>query len=156
MISDKKECQTRHYFSLKKMVCIMHIHAFYKFEILISVPPVPTNISVLRLNGTHMNISWSLIPITETRGFIQSYFILYEQNDNRKREISSVPATDSSVVIGGLDPGKAYRVSISASTNAGQGEFTSAVIVDGKVRCYFQHNLVEVLSIQNQRVLCFN
>ena len=37
------------------------------------------------------------------------------------------------VVIGGLDPGKAYRVSISASTNARQGEFTSAVIVDGKM-----------------------
>ena len=67
-----------------------------------------------------MNISWSRIPNTEARGFIQSYFILYDQNDNRKREISSVPATDSSVVIGGLDPGKAYSVSISASTNAGQ------------------------------------
>ena len=115
------------------MVCIMCVHAFYKFKILISVPPVPTNISVLRLNGTHMNISWSHIPITETRGFIQSYFILYEQNDNRKREILSVLATDSSVVIGKLDPGKAYSVSISASTNAGQGEFTSAVIVDGKM-----------------------
>ena len=82
-----------------------------------------------------MNISWSRIPIIEAKGFIQSYFILYEQNDNRKRQISSVsvPATDSSVGIGGLDPGKAYRVSISASTNAGQGEFTSAVVVDGKM-----------------------
>ena len=81
-----------------------------------------------------MNISWSLIPITEARGFIQSYLILYQEND-RKRQISriSVPATDSSVVIGGLDPDKSYSVSISASTNAGQGEFTNAVIVDGKM-----------------------
>ena len=104
-----------------------------------------------------MNISWSFIPINEARGFIQSYFILYEQNDNRKRQLSSVsvPATDSSVVIGGLDPGKAYRVSISASTNAGQGEFTSAVIVDGKVS-FSTYNLVVFLSFQNQKVLCFN
>ena len=82
-----------------------------------------------------MNISWSLIPITEARGFIQSYFILYLSNNNRKRQISSVsvPATDSSVVIGGLDPVKSYSVSISASTNAGQGAFTSEVIVDGKL-----------------------
>ena len=82
-----------------------------------------------------MNISWSRIPITEARGFIQSYFIFYEQSDSRKRQTLSipVPATDSSVVIGGLDPGKAYRVSIAASTNAGQGEFTSAVFVAGKI-----------------------
>ena len=85
-----------------------------------------------------MNISWSLIPITEARGFIQSYFILYLQNDNRKRQISSVsvPATDSSVVIGGLDPDKSYSVSISASTNAGQGAFTSAVFAAGKLLCF--------------------
>ena len=82
-----------------------------------------------------MNISWSLIPITEARGFIQSYLILYQENDNRKRQILSlsVPATDSSVVIGGLDPDKSYSVSISASTNAGQGTFTSEVVVAGKL-----------------------
>ena len=83
-----------------------------------------------------MNVSWSLIPITEARGFIQSYFILYQENYNRKRQISSVsvPATDSSVVvIGGLDPVKSYSVSISASTNAGQEKFTSEVDVAGKM-----------------------
>ena len=81
-----------------------------------------------------MNISWSLIPITEARGFIQSYLILYQEIANRKRQISSVsvPATDSSVVIGGLDPDTSYSVSISASTNAGHGAFTSAVAVDGR------------------------
>ena len=88
-----------------------------------------------------MNISWSLIPITEARGFIQSYFILYEQNDNRKGEALSisVPATNSSAVIGGIDADKTYSVSISASTNAGQGEFTSAVFVAGKI--LLQHNI---------------
>ena len=82
-----------------------------------------------------MNISWSLIPITEARGFIQSYLILYQEIANRKRQISSVSvaATDSSVVIGGLDPDISYSVSISASTNAGQGEFTSEVVVAGKM-----------------------
>ena len=104
----------------------------------ISVPPAPTNTSVLRLNGTHMNSSWSLIPITKVRGFIQSYFILYRQIDNRKRKTLSVSltATDSNVVIGGLDPGKSYSVLISASSNAGQGAFTSEVVVEGKLRLH--------------------
>ena len=103
--------------------------------LLILVPPVPTNISVLRLNGTHMNISWSRIPIIEARGFIKSYLILILPNENRRRQISSVsvPATDSSVVIGGLDPDKSYSISISASTNAGQGKFTNVVFVAGKM-----------------------
>ena len=82
-----------------------------------------------------MNISWALIPITEARGFIKSYLILYLPNDNRRRQISSlsVPATDSSVVIGGLDPDISYSVSISASTNVGQGKFTNVVFVAGKM-----------------------
>ena len=103
-----------------------------------SVPPTPTNISALRLNGTHMNISWSLIPITTARGFIQSYLILYQQIDNKKRQTFSVsvPATDNSVVIGGLDPGKSYSVLISAYTNAGLGAFTSAIVVKGKLLLY--------------------
>ena len=104
-----------------------------------------------------MNISWSLIPITEARGFIQSYLIRYQEIAKRKRQISSVsvPATDSSVVIGGLDPDKSYSVSISASTNTGQGAFTSAVVVQGELLIYyyvFQCNSF----IQNQKVLCFN
>ena len=88
-----------------------------------------------------MNISWSLIPIIEARGFIQSYLILYQEIANRKRQISSVsvPATDSSVVIGGLDPDESYSVSISASTNAGQGAFTSEVVVERK-RLFYEYN----------------
>ena len=133
---DKKDNLTQQYFSQEKavsMILFTFLMNRYPLALPVSEPPIPTNISVLRLNGTHMNISWSLIPITEARGFIKSYFILYQEIANRKRQISSVsvPATDSSVVIGGLDPGKSYSVSISGSTNAGQGEFTSAVVVEG-------------------------
>ena len=87
-----------------------------------------------------MNISWSLIPITKARGFIQSYFILYQQIDNRKRLTFSVtvPATDNSVVISGLDPSKSYSVLISARTNAGLGAFTSAIIVEGKLLLLYE------------------
>ena len=139
MILDKKDNLTQLCFSQEKTVSIiLFTFAMNCFATHISVPPTPTNISVLRLNGTHMNISWSLIPITKARGFIQSYFILYQENDNRMRQISSVTvsATDSSVVIGELDPGKSYSVSVSASTNAGQGAFTSEVIVEGKLLLY--------------------
>ena len=137
MMLDKKDNLTQQYFSQEKAVSMILFHIFiirYPFALPISEPPIPTNISVLRLNGTHMNISWTLIPITEARGFIQSYLILYQEIVNRKRQISSVlvPPTDSSVIIGGLDPDKSYSVSISASTNAGQGRFTDVIIVDGK------------------------
>ena len=105
-----------------------------------------------------MNISWSLIPITKARGFIQTYLILYQQIDNKKRQTLSVsvPATDNSVVIGELDPNKSYSVLVSASTNAGLGAFTSAVIVEGKL-CYMSNYDFQCSSsIQNQRVHCFN
>ena len=88
------------------------------------VPPSPTNITTQRLNGTHMNISWRPIPLTESRGFIQSYTITYQRvSQTVKRQVLSISVlgSESSVVIGGLDPASAYSVSVGATTSAGPG-----------------------------------
>ena len=41
----------------------------------------------------------------------------------------SVGGEQSSVVIGGLDPGSSYLVSVSASTSAGTGDMSESVVV---------------------------
>ena len=78
-----------------------------------------------------MNISWSLIPLTESRGFILSYTIYYQQLASAKRQSGStvVDGEQSYGVIGGLDANSQYDVSVKASTSAGLSENSDSVTV---------------------------
>ena len=134
------ECQELRFSSLKKEVSAAMHDLFppslvtYTFLPTTTVPPSPTNITTQRLNGTHMNISWSPVPLTESRGFIQSYTVTYQRVSRTvKQQVLSVsiPGSESSVVIGGLDPASAYSVSVGATTSAGPGESSPPSVTPG-------------------------
>lgn len=75
-----------------------------------------------------MNVSWNSLTLTEARGFVVTYTVLYQRiSGDRKRQISDivVPGNESSAIIGGLNPASAYRVFVRASTLAGDGPYTS-------------------------------
>ena len=102
-----------------------------------TVPASPTGVSVSRLNGTHMNVSWDQIPLSEAKGFIVSYTVLYQTINNVKRrrrlKFDAVPGNETSVLIGNLDPSNSYQVFVSATTSAGDGEYNiNPVIAYGK------------------------
>ena len=93
------------------------------------VPSVsPSGVRVERLTSTAMNVSWTLLTLEEARGFVTSYTVSYRKDEGmakRTTESVVVPGGEqSSVVIGGLDPGSSYLVSVSASTSAGTGEMS--------------------------------
>ena len=95
-----------------------------------AVPSIaPRRLQVHRLSGTHMNVSWEPLTLTEARGFILNYTVSYTQT-TRSREIVnvSVSSEQSSVVIGGLDRSKGYSVQVWASTSAGAGPANSTEI----------------------------
>ena len=96
-----------------------------------SVPP--SGVRVERLNSTAMNVSWTLLTLEEARGFVTSYTVSYKKDEGmakRTTESVVVPGGEqSSVVIGGLDPGSSYLVSVSASTSAGTGEMSEETVV---------------------------
>ena len=81
-----------------------------------------------RLNGTAMNVSWVPLNLVEARGFVQSYIITYQQassGSRRKRQMrtETVDGSASSAVVGGLQPGVAYEVTVSGrTTENGPGE----------------------------------
>ena len=90
----------------------------------------PGNVEVIRLNGTAMNVSWTPLNLVEARGFIQSYIITYWQASNvtrRRRQVQNmtqqVDGSASSTIVGGLEPGVAYEVTVSGmTTESGPGE----------------------------------
>ncbi len=98
-----------------------------------SVPPAPSTISVIRLNGTHMNVSWRPIPLTESNGFIEEYRISYSRSisTKRKRQIGTINVRSnvSYIIIGNLNPSNQYSVTVSAQTSAGSGEQSIVVMV---------------------------
>ena len=91
-------------------------------------PPVVTGVTVDRLNGTAMNVSWTPLNKAQSNGFIQSYIVRYSvatATPNRKRQGSqqvTVSSDKSGTIIGGLDPGSEYSVGVSASGAGGTSE----------------------------------
>ena len=98
-----------------------------------AVPASPTGVSVLRLNGTDMNVSWNQIPLLDARGFIVSYTVLYSKitTNKRRRQVMfvTVPGSETSALIGDLSPSHSYQVFVSAATSAGSGEYSSNPVV---------------------------
>ena len=78
-----------------------------------------------------MNISWSPIPLIESRGFILSYTIYYRQLASSKRQSGSISVTgeQSYGIVGGLDASSQYNVYVKASTSAGSSENSDSVVV---------------------------
>ena len=100
-----------------------------------TVPPSPSIVDSTRLNGTHIQVTWERIPLTLSRGFIQTYIISYEKLNRRKRQVMtmSVPADVNSAIISGLDPTALYEVSVAATTAIGTGNFSEGIISNRKL-----------------------
>ena len=88
----------------------------------LAVPNVPPhNVTVFRLNGTHINVSWVPLTLVEARGFIINYTVSVELSSGGEVVTVHVQENETSAVIGGLDPRQAYSVKVWASTVAGHG-----------------------------------
>ena len=95
----------------------------------------PKEVSVSRLNGTHMNISWVKLTLEEARGFVTGYTVRYDniesRRERREARVEVVPPESSYKVIGGLGFTESYSITISASTLAGEGIDSMAIRVSG-------------------------
>ncbi|XP_064386138.1 mucin-2-like isoform X3 [Halichondria panicea] len=114
-------------------------------------PPVVTGVTVDRLNGTAMNVSWTPLNKAQSNGFIQSYIVRYSvatATPNRKRQGSqqvTVSSDKSGTIIGGLDPGSEYSVGVSASGAGGTSE-SSPLTVSPIRSVLFQLRLTNIPS----------
>jgi len=92
------------------------------FSLHVAAPNVPPhNVTVLRLNGTHINVSWVALSLVEARGFIVNYTVSVGPAGGGDVVTVHVQENETSAVIGGLDPRLAYSVKVWANTAAGHG-----------------------------------
>ena len=88
----------------------------------------------IRLNVTHMNITWVKLSLEEARGVVTGYTVSYDTLDSRQRKeamLELAEPEDSYKVIGGLGFTNSYSIRVSASTAIGQGTSSPPIIVNG-------------------------
>ena len=85
------------------------------------------------MNGTHALVSWEALDEADTGGdWVLSYSVLYvpaEGGGGAGGKTVVVPGNESSVLIGGLDPRRAYTVEVWATTAAGDGERSAPLLL---------------------------
>ena len=109
------------YHMLKSMVSIIILCVLCKF-LNTTVPRAPRDLTVERVNDTHMIVSWTALSLVEARGHIIYYTVNYWPASNSE-DINSIniPHNITRIEISDLLSGETYTVQVSASTSVGEG-----------------------------------
>ena len=103
------------------MVSIIILYLHYKV-LNTTVPRPPRDLTVERVNATHMIVSWTTLSLVEARGHIIYYTVNYWPASSSELVIRIiVPHTTTRIEISDLLSGETYIVQVSASTSVGEG-----------------------------------
>ena len=110
------------------------IHALLNHFAVTSISPMNVMVKRTSSSPTTMVVSWRPLTLAEARGFVSHYTVTYSPqiiSGGRKRQAAMtmvVPGMDSnSTTITDLDPNTVYEVQVSASTGAGDGNFSEPI-----------------------------
>ena len=111
-------------------VCMLHYATSFPNTFCADPQRPPHNVTVERLNGTAMNVSWTRLSVVEAQSITVSYVVSYSPQSGRKRQVGEVvlPPSQSYVVISGLDPVTIYHVQVFAMNDNGQSLSVTAEI----------------------------
>lgn len=91
-----------------------------------SPPPAPDRLTADSTSYTSTTLSWT--GVSQALGWHRSSTVAYEVYQNDKI-ILRLPATTTSVTVGGLAPGSAYTFAVRAVGTSGSASFPSAPVV---------------------------
>ena len=94
-----------------------------------------SDITVTRVNGMAVNITWTGLTLNEARGF-PSYVVIVT---NEAEQVSSQRTTSTSVVVGGLMPHTEYNITVQALTAGGGKEGPLSVPGETDSREHVRH-----------------
>ena len=113
------------------IMCVWSTVVVHSLDTLCAEPQRPPHdVKVERLNGTAMNVSLTRLSIVDSQSIAVSYVVSYSPRKARKRQVRevAVPASQSYVVISGLDPRTLYQVEVFAVNSHGQSSSVTAEI----------------------------
>ena len=105
-------------------------------------PPTPTGVIVTRVSDTVIRVMWQRLSLVEARGHIRYHVMVTSTAaSKRKRQATQgermctlmspceVPANESSVLVGGLDPSTSYSIAVVAVNGEDEDGSTSAPVI---------------------------
>ena len=108
------------------MICMLSLSLF-----LSPAPPIVQGVTATRINDTAIRVSWEPLTLVNANGFIKSYNITLTPVSSRKRQATAitetVSATESTVVVTGLQSNIAYSISVYATTGGGAGQSNDSI-----------------------------
>ena len=94
-------------------------------------PPIVQGVTATRINDTAIRVSWEPLTLVNANGFINNYTITLTPVSSRKRQATAitetVPATESTVEVTGLQSNIAYSISVYATTGGGPGQSNDSI-----------------------------
>ena len=94
----------------------------------------PVGLTVTSQSSSSLSLAWMAPPLERQNGLITGYSINVTNTDTGASMLLS--STGNSITVGELSPYTSYLCSVAAQTSAGQGPYTSPIIVttdeDGK------------------------
>ena len=99
-----------------------------------SVAPAlaPTDVTLVRLTSTSIEVSWTPLSLVDARGLITGYLISYETASiHDKRNSIEVSSTTSSYIITDLTVDGVYGVTVACITEAGVGPVSDVAYEPG-------------------------
>ena len=145
-MEEAEEIMSVNSFTLRRIVSIDYVCIIIIRTI--AVPRAPEGVDVERLNETHMNVSWSALTPEEARGHLISYTVHYWPVSNTELVTNiTTPPDTTSVVIGGLMSGEEYVVTVSATTGAGNGPWSSEVSTSQTGNIQWRVYLISIMMV---------
>ena len=102
-----------------------------------------------------MMVSWTPLSLSEARGFITHYTVAYfpQQGSSKRQEpntmYKNVSGDSDQATIDGLEASIDYGVQVSASTNAGSGDFSPIISAKAPKKC----ELLLILPMLHNNIL---
>ena len=80
------------------------------------------NVAAVRFDSTSIGVSWTKYTLVELKGlanYTVTYSIIIGSQKGELGGMVTVPWTQNSVIISGLQPGAEYDITVSTSTTVG-------------------------------------
>ena len=126
----------------------------------------PQSLTVVALSPTSLNVSWQPVPAIDRNGIITQYTVDFDPVQTFGGQLMNasmvVDASESYVILEGLQEYVEYNVTVRASTVAGDGEYSPTVqqrtLEDGENTLFMLHmpRLAPLLCVDRQLSYSFS
>lgn len=96
---------------------------------LLAPSSAPHQVEAVVGSSTEIHVSWEQLPKSQRNGIVTHYTVYYRSDESDDEEMNYNDVETTSLLLRHLTPYTTYGLSVSASTNVGEGPLSDVVTV---------------------------